>query len=170
MIIIGIDTGKKTGFAVNKDGNIIFLKTFGIIAAMVQVLEYRSQFATDFVVCIEDARKRKWLPPNVGKERLKGAGSVSRDGAIWQEFCEYHDLPYILVPPAHLQGLTKMGEDDFKVLTNWDGGRCSEHARDAGVMTHKYHKLLSKNLIPMPAKPSEINQKAKSEKANVEKA
>ncbi len=170
MIIIGIDTGKKTGFAVNKDGNIIFLKTFGIVKAMEQVLEYRSQFATDFVLCIEDARKRKWLPPNVGKERLKGAGSVSRDASIWQEFCEYHDLPYILVPPAHLQRLTKMKEDDFKTLTNWDGSRCSEHARDAGVMTHKYHNLLSKGLMPMPAKPSEASQKAKSEKANVKKA
>lgn len=156
MIIIGIDTGKKTGFAVNKDGNIIFLKTFGIIAAMVQVLEYRSQFATDFVVCIEDARKRKWLPPNVGKERLKGAGSVSRDGAIWQEFCEYHDLPYILVTPAHLAGLTKRTEKDFKDMTGWHGKRTSEHARDAGLMAWKYHRLISKGMVKIPPKPSEI--------------
>lgn len=170
MIIIGIDTGKKTGFAVNKDGNIIFLKTFGIIAAMVQVLEYRSQFATDFVICIEDARKRTWFGNDEKKirDKLKGAGSVSRDASIWQEFCEYHDLPYILVPPSHLSGLTKMREDDFKNLTNWDGGRCSEHARDAGVMTHKYHKLFSKGLMPMPAKPSEIKEKLGNK--NVKKA
>lgn len=155
MIIIGIDTGTKTGFAVNMDGKIIQLATVGIIEAMDRVLDYYSQFSKDIVVCIEDARKRKWLPPNVGKERLKGAGSVSRDGAIWQEFCEYHDLPYILVPPAHLAGLTKRTEKDFREITGWHGKRCSEHARDAGLMTWSYHRKISKGLVKMPPKPSE---------------
>lgn len=158
MIIIGIDTGTKTGFAVNIDGKITQLETYGIITAMAEVLDVFAQFSGEIVVCIEDARKRKWLPQNVGKERLKGAGSVSRDGAIWQEFCEYHDLPYILVPPAHLAGLTKRTEKDFREITGWHGKRCSEHARDAGLMTWKYHNLLSKGLMPMPAKPSEIKK------------
>lgn len=156
--MILIDTGTNTGFALNFDGKLIQLKTLNIIQAMHHVLEIRSQYAKPMFICIEDARKRKWLPKNVGKERLKGAGSVSRDGAIWQEFCEYHDLPYILVPPAHLAGLTKRTEKDFREITGWHGKRCSEHARDAGLMTWKYHNLLSKGLMPMPAKPSEIKK------------
>lgn len=164
MIIIGIDTGTKTGFALNFDGKLIQLKTLNIIQAMHQVLEIRSQYAKPMVICIEDARKRKWLPPNVGKERLKGAGSVSRDGAIWQEFCEYHDLPYLLVPPSHMTGLTKMKPDKFADLTGWQGGRTSEHARDAGVMIWKYHRLIEKSHVKIPLKPSEIKADSKQPK------
>lgn len=154
MILIGIDTGTHTGFAVNFDGKLIQLKTLGIIQAMNEVLEYRSLFAKDLVICIEDTRKRKWVRQDVGKERLKGVGSVNRDGAIWQEFCEYHDLPYILVPPAHLAGLTKMPEKIFNELTGWHGKRTSEHARDAGVMVWKYHRLISKGTVKIPPCPS----------------
>ena len=60
MIIIGIDTGAKTGFAVNHDGDITQLATHGIIKAMEAVLRVRSQFADDLVICIEDTRQRKW--------------------------------------------------------------------------------------------------------------
>ena len=156
MIIIGIDTGTKTGFAVNHDGDITQLATHGIIKAMETVLRVRSQFADDLVICIEDTRQRKWVRHDVGRERLKGVGSVNRDGAIWEEFCEYHDIPYLLVPPAHLQGLTKMTEKDFRERTGWTGKRCSEHARDAGMMTWKYHRLITKGMVKIPKKPSEI--------------
>ena len=156
MIIIGVDTGTKTGFAVNQDGDITQLATHGIIKAMEAVLRVRSQFADDLVICIEDTRQRKWVRHDVGRERLKGVGSVNRDGAIWEEFCEYHDIPYLLVPPAHLQGLTKMTEKDFRERTGWPGKRPSEHARDAGMMTWKYHRLITKGMVKIPKKPSEI--------------
>lgn len=155
MIIIGIDTGVKTGFAVNFDGNLIQLKTLGIIVAMAEALEFRSQFAKDMVICIEDTRQRKWMPAKVGNERLKGVGSVNRDSSIWQEFCEFYDLPYILVPPAHLAGLTKMKIERFIEMTGWAGKRPSEHARDAGMMTWKYQRLISKGMVKIPPKPSE---------------
>ena len=161
MIIIGIDTGTKTGFAVNIDGEIIELETLGIIKAQLRVLSrLESTKSTmnghEFVVCIEDTRQRKWVRHDVGRERLKGVGSVNRDGAIWEEFCEYHDIPYLLVPPAHLVGLTKMTEKDFRERTGWTGKRPSEHARDAGMLTWKYHRLITKGMVKMPKKPSEI--------------
>lgn len=158
MIIIGIDTGTKTGYAVNIDGKITQLETYGVITAMAAVLEIRSQFAGDFVLCIEDTRQRKWVRQDVGRERLKGVGSVNRDSAIWQEFCEYHDIPYLLVPPAHLQGFTKMTEKDFRERTGWAGKRCSEHARDAGVMVWKYWRLIEKGYVKIPLKPSETKK------------
>ena len=156
MIIIGIDTGTKTGFAVNQDGNLIELATYSIIKAMHRASEYHALFDEPVLVCIEDTRQRKWVRHDVGRERLKGVGSVNRDGAIWEEFCEYHDIPYLLVPPAHLVGLTKMTEKDFRERTGWPGKRPSEHARDAGMMTWKYHRLISKGMVKMPKKPSEI--------------
>lgn len=172
MIIIGIDTGTKTGFAVNQDGNLIELATYSIIKAMHRASEYHALFDEPVLVCIEDTRQRKWVRHDVGRERLKGVGSVNRDGAIWEEFCEYHDIPYLLVPPAHLVGLTKMTEKDFRERTGWPGKHPSEHARDAGMMTWKYHRLISKGMVKMPKKPSEIKSiiKAKSEKTNVKKA
>ncbi len=157
MIIIGIDTGTKTGFAINHDGVIVGLCTMGIIEAQQAVLRrYAASGQHEFVVCIEDTRQRKWVRHDVGRERLKGVGSVNRDGAIWEEFCEYHDIPYLLVPPAHLQGLTKMTEKDFRERTGWTGKRPSEHARDAGMMTWKYHRLITKGMVKTPKKPSEI--------------
>ena len=156
MVIIGVDTGTKTGFAVNQDGNLIELATYGIIKAMHRASEYHDLFDEPVLVCIEDTRQRKWVRQDVGRERLKGVGSVNRDGAIWEEFCEYHDIPYLLVPPAHLQGLTKMTEKDFRERTGWTGKRCREHARDAGMMTWKYHRLITKGMVKIPKKPSEI--------------
>ena len=165
MIIIGIDTGTKTGFAINHDGVIVGLCTLGIIEAQQAVLKRyaASEKNHDFVVCIEDTRQRKWVRHDVGRERLKGVGSVNRDGAIWEEFCEYHDIPYLLVPPAHLVGLTKMTEKDFRERTGWQGKRPSEHARDAGMMTWKYHRLISTGKVAMPAKPSVIKAKQKAQ-------
>ena len=165
MIIIGIDTGTKPGFAINHDGVIVGLCTLGIIEAQQAVLKRyaASEKKHDFVVCIEDTRQRKWVRHDVGRERLKGVGSVNRDGAIWEEFCEYHDIPYLLVPPAHLVGLTKMTEKNFRERTGWQGKRPSEHARDAGMMTWKYHRLISTGKVVMPAKPSVIKAKQKAQ-------
>jgi hypothetical protein len=164
LIIIGIDTGTKTGYALNADGVLLKLSTLGIIDAQAHVLNWAvalkdesfEYFGHQLVICIEDTRQRKWVRQDVGRERLKGVGSVNRDGAIWEEFCEYHDIPYLLVPPAHLQGLTKMTEKDFRERTGWTGKRCSEHARDAGMMTWKYHRLITKGMVKIPKKPSDI--------------
>lgn len=150
MIIIGIDTGTNTGFAVNIDGEIVELETLGIIKAQLRVLSWLESTKStmnghEFGVCIEDARQRKWVHKDIGRERLRGVGSVCRDSAIWQEFCEHYSIPFCLVPPAHLIGLTKMTEEDFRERTGWNGKRTSVHARDAGIMTWKYHRLISKS-------------------------
>ena len=164
MIIIGIDTGTKTGFAINFNGAITELETLGIIQAQQVVMQtYQGTlnpscpvYGHEFIVCIEDTRQRKWVRHDVGRERLKGVGSVNRDGAIWQEFCEHYSIPFCLVPPAHLIGLTKMTEEDFRERTGWNGKRTSVHARDAGMMTWKYHRLITKGMVKIPKKPSEI--------------
>ena len=158
MILIGIDTGVKTGFAHSIDGVLQEVSTQTILSAQDKVLDIRDEAAQSdvkLVVCIEDVRKRKWVDPSIGGERLKGVGSVTRDCSIWQEFCERNGLRHILVPPAHID--TKRKAKDFEMITGWTA-RTSEHARDAGMMIYKYHRLIEKGVVDVPA-PKPIKKK-----------
>ena len=158
MILIGIDTGVKTGFAHSIDGVLQEVSTQSILSAQDKVLDIRNEAAqsdVNLVVCIEDVRKRKWVDPSIGSERLKGVGSVTRDCSIWQEFCERNGLRHILVPPAYID--TKRKAKDFAMITGWTA-RTSEHARDAGMMIYKYHRLIEKGVVDVPA-PKPIKKK-----------
>lgn len=158
MILIGIDTGVKTGFAHSIDGVLQEVSTQSILSAQDKVYKtFEEAQASDikFVVCIEDVRKRKWVDPRIGKERMKGVGSVIRDCSIWQEFCERYDIPHLLVSPASID--TKRSAKDFKMITGWHG-RTSEHSRDAGMLIYKYHRLIEKGAVDVPA-PKIIKKK-----------
>ncbi|OEH69182.1 MAG: hypothetical protein BAX61_03070 [Psychrobacter sp. B29-1] len=158
MILIGIDTGVKTGFAHSIDGVLQDVSTQTILSAQDRVLEIRDEAAQSdvkLVVCIEDVRKRTWVDPSIGKERLKGVGSVTRDCSIWQEFCERNGLRHILVPPSNID--TKRSAEDFEMITGWTA-RTSGHARDAGMMIYKYHRLIDKGVVDVPA-PKPIKKK-----------
>lgn len=151
MILIGIDAGVKTGYAHSIDGVFQEVSTQTILSAQEKVLEVRDEAAQSdvkLVVCIEDVRKRTWVDHSIGKERLKGVGSVTRDCSIWQEFCERNGLPHILVPPAHID--TKRSAKDFALITGWTA-RTSGHARDAGMLIYKYHRLIKKGMVDVPA-------------------
>ena len=158
MILIGIDTGVKTGFAHSIDGVLQDVSTQTILSAQDRVLEIRDEAAQSdvkLVVCIEDVRKRTWVDRSIGKERLKGVGSVTRDCSIWQEFCERNGLRHILVPPSNID--TKRSAEDFEMITGWTA-RTSGHARDAGMMIYKYHRLIDKGVVDVPA-PKPIKKK-----------
>lgn len=151
MILIGIDTGVKTGFAHSIDGVLQEVSTQTILSAQDKVLDIRNEAAqsdVNLIVCIEDVRKRTWVDHSIGKERLKGVGSVTRDCSIWQEFCERNGLRHILVAPANID--TKRKAKDFEMITGWTA-RTSEHARDAGMMIYKYYRLIEKGVIDVPA-------------------
>lgn len=151
MILIGIDAGVKTGFAHSIDGELQEVSTQSILSAQDKILEIRDEAAESdvkLIVCIEDVRKRGWVDPSIGRERIKGVGSVTRDCSIWQEFCERHGLRHILVAPMNID--TKRNAKDFKVITGWSG-RTSEHGRDAGMMIYKYHRLIKKGVVDVPA-------------------
>lgn len=160
MILIGIDTGVKTGYAHSIDGVLQEVSTQTILSAQDKVLTIRDEAAqsdVELVVCIEDVRKRTWVDHSIGKERLKGVGSVTRDCSIWQEFCERNGLRHILVAPANID--TKRNAKDFEMITGWSA-RTSEHARDAGMMIYKYHRLIIKGVVDVPApKPTKPKRK-----------
>ncbi|MDO5769298.1 MAG: hypothetical protein Q4P13_07320 [Psychrobacter sp.] len=155
MILIGIDTGVKTGFAYSVNGEIQDIATETILSAQELVLKICNRSNKDditCIVCIEDVRQRKWVAPNIGSERLQGIGSVKRDCSIWQEFCEYHNLRHLLIPPANIE--TKTKATYFKSVTGYQG-RTSEHGRDAGMMIYKYYRLITKGVVAIPKFPKE---------------
>lgn len=151
ITLVGIDTGVKTGFAVSNNGTITDVSTETIITAQARIFELLDILGRDeLVVCIEDARQRTWVAPNIGRERLQGIGSVKRDCGIWQEFCEYHNIRHLLIAPANIA--TKLPAKKFKQITGWDK-RTSEHGRDAGMMIDKYYRLIGSRIIAMPELP-----------------
>ena len=134
-LLIGIDTGVHTGFAVwdTKAQSFREIATLKIHEALIKAYEYTK---TDRVeVYFEDARKRTWIPREASlRERVgraQGAGSVKRDATIWEDFLNGYGIPMHKVAPKN--NVTKMNEDYFKALTKWTK-RTSEHGRDAAML------------------------------------
>lgn len=134
MIIIGIDPGVITGFAVWDDvaRELKDVASLKIHEAMHRVLELKPG-----LVVFEDARQRNWFGGRDDKQSKygagvrEGAGSVKRDCSIWEDFLKDHNIRFIARAPA-AKG-TKWKADKFQALTGWKG-RTSEHARDAAVL------------------------------------
>ena len=142
-VLIGIDPGTKTGFAIksNEDWhNIDTLPIFGAIKRVIAANEYCVREGLSILVRVEDARLRTWFGKKkqkdilgnvviaeTGSERWKGAGSIARDCAIWEEVLTDLKIPFEMVHPKHVKETTA---DYFKKLTGWQG-RTSIHAREA---------------------------------------
>lgn len=135
-LIIGVDPGCRTGFAVWNKQHGAFLddaiKTVSIVEAMDIIVEKYLRKGYDIQVRFEDCRLRKWKGDR-GPEALKGVGSVERDCKVWQEFCEYHEIDFLPIAPQQQKGLTKLSPEQFKKMTGWDK-RTSIHARDAACL------------------------------------
>lgn len=136
-ILIGIDTGVNTGFAVAADrgngGELEQVESLSITQAMGKVKELIEQWGISNVcLYIEDARKRTWFTG--GREKSQGVGSVKRDAQIWEDWCTEQDIKFVLVHPA--ANATKKKATDFKRMTGWIG-RTNEHARDAAMLVFK---------------------------------
>lgn len=133
MKYIGIDPGKKTGFAVwDRDAKYLAeVSTLSITMAMDKVRMMADILGRENIrLFIEDARKRKWYG-RTGRERLKGAGSICRDSTIWEDFCKELGVQYVMVAPRC--NTTKLNAQQFKAITGWQG-LTSNHARDAACL------------------------------------
>jgi len=129
-IIIGIDPGVKTGFAVwlphlKKFARIETMKIHEAMKTIYQLMDYN-----ELEVYIEDARLRKWFGPR-SRQKLQGAGSVKRDCKIWDDFLKDEGIKYHMVHP--MQGGTKLDKIQFEKITGWNK-RTSEHSRDAAML------------------------------------
>lgn len=133
MKYIGIDPGKKTGFAVwDHDARYLAeVDTMSITQAMERVRMMADVLGRENIrLYIEDARQRKWYG-RTGRERLKGAGSICRDSTIWDDFCRDLGVEYVMVAPRC--NTTKLNDRQFRAITGWQK-RTSVHARDAAML------------------------------------
>lgn len=149
--VVGIDPGVKTGFArVNTASTFAELCTMDIYSAQARILVLAQLYGEyNILVAVEDCRKRKWVDPSIGPERLRGIGSVERDCSLWQEFCECHGLAFVLVAPMGIN--TKMDKWEFAQTLDYPFDT-SNHARDAGMLARKYHRMLRTGEFVMPAR------------------
>lgn len=139
MIVIGIDPGTNTGFAVRDIAARRFLRvaSFSILEAMQQVLIWRDACAGSSglpdlaLVIFEDARMHRIVggAHATRPEVLQGVGSVKRDCAIWEEFLTRHQIPFEGRRPSN----TKVKAEEFERLTGWDQAT-NNHARDAAMI------------------------------------
>lgn len=136
-ILIGIDTGVNTGFAVAIDsgngGDLQKVECLSITQAMANINELVTEHGKENIkLYIEDARLRTWFTG--GREKAQGVGSVKRDAQIWENWCKEQDLNYIMIHPK--ANATKTKADVFKKRTGWSG-RTNEHARDAAMLVFR---------------------------------
>lgn len=136
-ILIGIDTGVNTGFAVAADrgngGELEQVESLSITQAMEKVKALIEEWEISNVcLYIEDARKRTWFTG--GREKSQGVGSVKRDAQIWEDWCKEQGFKFVMIHPA--ANATKKKATDFKRMTGWVG-RTNEHARDAAMLVFK---------------------------------
>lgn len=135
-ICVGIDPGVHTGLAVWDTVSRAFLdiRCSGIVDAMEYLRQLQAERQIGLVV-FEDARQRKWIPRERDlkefKGRAMGAGSVKRDSSIWEEWCNYHRIDFVKVPPR--PGMTKLTDRYFQGITGYDR-RTNEHGRDAAML------------------------------------
>ena len=134
MYVIGIDPGKQTGFALWNTETQQF-KTVTSMAIHDALTEVERVFVGMplGIVIVEDARKRLGGFGNMDAEQAKygagvreGVGAVKRDSTIWDDFLAARCIPHLMRKPKD----TKLGADNFRRLTGWQGAT-NEHARDA---------------------------------------
>lgn len=141
-VLIGIDTGVNTGFAVAFDqgegGQLEEVESLTITRAMSKVLERaEANGKENLMLFIEDARLRTWFGRIDSEQKKYGAGvregigSVKRDAQIWEDWCKEQGLKYKMIHPA--ANKTKTDAKYFLKLTGW-AKRTNEHARDAAML------------------------------------
>lgn len=125
-VAVGIDTGTHTGIAIKyRDEKAFSVIETTTIYRAIKLVETWAQGAELFIR-VEDARKRTWFG-QTGKERLKGAGSVERDCAIWEEVLTELKIPFEMVHPKEVKEMTAAY---FAKISGWKG-RTSKHSREA---------------------------------------
>jgi len=134
MILIGLDPGVHTGFAMSENGVLVHVATFKACLAE-NMVEHHAK-GKDAVVYFEDARLRTWFGSK-GREALQGAGSIKRDCHRWEEWLEFHGIKFVKVAPK--SNKTKLTADQFKRITGWQG-KTNEHNRDAAMLIYGLRK------------------------------
>lgn len=144
MIVVGIDPGTSTGFAVwdARRLKLLELNTFPIHLAMQWIHDVKcgnGEHPEISLIIVEDARKRGWFGKMDEQQRKygaavrEGAGAAKRDAAIWDDFLSDTRVAYQMRAPT--AGATKWNSAVFKSATKWQL-RTNEHERDAALLVY----------------------------------
>jgi hypothetical protein len=130
-MIIGIDTGTNTGFAVWNVSlkQFVRIETLKIHQAFFKIKNY-IDYGWRLKILVEDARLRKWYGSN-STAKLQGAGSIKRDCSIWEDFLKDEKIDFELIAPKNV--MTKLSAESFKNITKYEG-KTNEHNRDAAML------------------------------------
>lgn len=147
MILVGIDPGVDTGFAIwdAKHQELIAVESWPIHIAMAIVQSMKPD--RPFVI-FEDARLRKVFTradaaqQKYGAAIREGVGSVKRDCVIWEDFLTYIGVPFKERAPV----ATKWNAQQFQRLTKWKG-RTNEHSRDAAMIVYGMNLPMAEGLL-----------------------
>lgn len=132
QLIIGIDVGTTTGFAVYNRTTKQLEKVFSdfIHNVMDKVRYYHANYK--IFVRVEDPRKLyTW---NKDAKRFEGIGSVKRDARIFEDFLRDLKIPFEMVRPN--RELTKWDAAKFKLVTRWTE-KTDSHGRDAALICYQ---------------------------------
>lgn len=156
-VVIGLDPGMKTGFAV-KDlatGKYLTVETIRRTDIQERILGMMEQY--EVYVVYEDARLRKWygayeqilyrkfmagakmtaIERNTYKGLLKGAGNVEGSCSYIEEFCKKHRIKRLGVAPT--AGKTKVSDTVLRRITGLES--LDSHAGDAVMLIQAYNPI-----------------------------
>lgn len=126
MIVIGIDPGIKTGYAVKTSKGIEIAKTL-TIWELFEELTLAQDHLVNYRVIVEDARKRKWYGMNAEAKR-EGAGWIKTLCGQIEAYLLKHEIPHKMIHP--IKGGTKLTPAMVKKVTGFQE-KTNEHTRDA---------------------------------------
>jgi hypothetical protein len=137
LLLIGIDPGRNTGFAVfNPANKALVLRTLKLHKGFEHVSQLLNFFSVE--VDIEDPNLWTHFASTDKKvmARIKGVGSVMRDFSAWVDFFEEYNIPFRKRRPDKTRNSFAYDEQLFRKITGYTG-RCSEHARVAAMLVWK---------------------------------
>lgn len=146
MIVIGIDPGTYTGFAIwdAQTRALLAVESLKLHRALVRVEALRADRP---LVMFEDARTIRMCNGRndaKGKSVLQGVGSIKRDCSIWEDFLEDSGLPY--QARTWKPGTTKWSAEEFRRITGWTA-QTNNHGRDAAVIVHGLNLPMAQGLV-----------------------
>lgn len=162
MILIGIDPGESTGFAVYNTELSEFevINTFkGFYECMLSVHAWQ-EYTGDIFVIVEDARLATYKRHGKAQAaRAQGAGDVKGICREWERALNYTGIPHRLTRPNKQLNRSAKDADNFKLLTGYVG-RTSHHARIAGKLAlqeSRRMELLAREIPNRPVIPTPSN-------------
>lgn len=145
-IVIGIDPGQNTGFAVwdsfeKKFISLLTVSFWEAISLLQQAKTREDIGLCRLEVVVEDVTQNKpiFMKENRSKSGVKGfsriasnVGMNKRDCQLLIQWCEVNGVKVVTVKPTK-KSLTKLDAESFLKITKYSSST-SQHARDAGML------------------------------------